>query len=95
MTDSSRPAAGDIVVCQQERNKLLVYILRPATGPDQVIVHSRQTALEQAASIAHRRQVRAWLTIDGCDHIPLEHLSPAPGIERATKSVAHTPMSAD
>jgi hypothetical protein len=76
MTDSSRPAQGDIVVCQQQRDELLVYILRSATGPDQILVHSRQTALEQAASIARRQRVRAWLTTDGRDHLPLEYVTP-------------------
>jgi hypothetical protein len=72
MTDGSRPADGDIVVREQHRGQLVVYLLRSQPGPDQVIVRCRETALEQAASIANRQHVRAWLTIDGEAPTPLE-----------------------
>ena len=72
MSDPSRPADGDIVVHEQRRGHLVVYFLRAQPGPDQVMVRCRETALEQAASIATRRRVRAWLTMDGQVPLPLE-----------------------
>jgi hypothetical protein len=90
MTDASRPAHDDIVVCQQQRGQLFVYILRGARSPDQVLVQSRETAFEQAASIARRQRVRAWLTSDGQDHIPLDQVF-APMV-RASKPIAPSPL---
>ena len=68
MIDRLQPRSGDIVVCQQQRGAQLVYILRPLTGPDQILVRSREVALGQAISIAARQNVRVWLTSDGRNH---------------------------
>jgi hypothetical protein len=89
MTDRSNPASDDIVVCQQQRGHLLVYILRPVAGPDQILVRSRQVALEQASSIASRRRVRAWLTSDGRHHVPLEEILPPAVAGRGATPLAH------
>jgi hypothetical protein len=72
MSDPSRPADGDIVVREQRRGHFVVYFLRAQPGPDQVVVRCRETALEQAASIATRRHVRAWLTTEGQVPVPLD-----------------------
>ena len=85
--DGSRPSDGDIVVREQRRGQMLVYLLRSQPGPDQIIVLSRDTALAQARSIATRVHVRAWLTIDGHAHLPLDHDFGVP-IRRATTSTS-------
>ena len=74
MNEGSQPAHNDIVVCQQRRGPLFVYVLRGARGPDQILVRSLDTALDQAAVIASRQRVRAWLTSNGQDHIPLDQV---------------------
>jgi len=74
MIDRLQPRSGDIVICQQQRGPQLVYILRPLTGPDQILVRSREVALGQAMSIAARQKVRVWLTSDGQHHVPVETL---------------------
>jgi hypothetical protein len=78
MIDRLQPRSGDIVVSQQQRGAQLVYILRPLTGPDQILVRSREIALGQAMSIAARQNVRVWLTSDGRNHVPVERATPAP-----------------
>ena len=72
MSDPSRPADGDIVVREQRRGQAVLYFLRSQPGPDQVMVPCRETALAQAAMIARRRHVRAWLTADGQVPLPFE-----------------------
>ena len=74
VAEHSRPTDGDIVVREQRRGQSLAYLLRAQPGPDQIIVWSRDTALAQAQSIANRRRVRAWLTVDGQAHVPLEEV---------------------
>ena len=71
MSKLARPAPGDIVVRQERREQVLVYILHTESGPDQLVLRSREEAVERATLTAHRQQVRAWLTIDGQDHTPL------------------------
>jgi hypothetical protein len=78
MTDRLQPRSGDIVVSQQQRGTQLVYILRPITGPDQILVRSREVALGQAISIAARQNVRVWLTSDGRNHVPVDKAASAP-----------------
>ena len=72
MSDPSRPADGDIVVREQRRGRGMVYFLRAQPGPDQIEVGCRETALKDAATIADRRHVRAWLSEDGRAPMPLE-----------------------
>jgi hypothetical protein len=74
MNERMQPRSGDIVVSQQQRGPMIVYILRPVTGPDQILVRSREVALGQAMSIAARQNVRVWLTSDGRSHVPVENV---------------------
>lgn len=72
MSKLARPAPGDIVVRQERREQVFVYILHTESGPDRLVLRSREEAVERATFTAQRQQVRAWLTIDGQDYTPLE-----------------------
>lgn len=74
VVERARPVDGDIVVHEQRRGHLLVYLLRARPGPYQIMVPSRDTALAQTQVIANRLGVRAWLTTDGQAHVPLEEV---------------------
>ena len=66
------PEDGDIVVRQEERDGMLVYVLHTAPGADQYLLRTREEAVAQAVTFARREQVRAWLTDEGYDFVLLE-----------------------
>lgn len=61
MSAGSTPQDGDIVVRQDTRSGAQVFVLRTGSGPDQVVIHTRDAALEQARAFAKRQQVRVWM----------------------------------
>lgn len=63
---------GDVVVREEERAGLLVYVLSTASGPGQVLVRSREDAVAQAVTFAERQHVRVWLTALNSDFTLLE-----------------------
>jgi hypothetical protein len=57
----STPQGGDIVVRQDTRNGKRVFVLRTAAFPDQMVVRTREAALERARTFAKHQQVRVWM----------------------------------
>ena len=73
MPARASPENGDVLVRQETRDGMVVYILRTAPGTDQYLVRTREDAVAQAVTFAARQGVRAWL-IDERDHyVPLTH----------------------
>jgi hypothetical protein len=66
------PEDGDIVVREEQREGVLIYVLHTAPGADQYLLRTREEAVAQAATFARRQQVRAWLTDEGYDFVLLE-----------------------
>ena len=66
------PEDGDIVVREEEREGVLIYVLHTAPGADQYLLRTREEAVAQAVTFARREQVRAWLTDEGYDFVLLE-----------------------
>ena len=66
------PEDGDIVVRQEMRDGMLVYVLHTAPRADQYLLRTREEAVAQAVAFARREQVRAWLTDEGYDFVLLE-----------------------
>ena len=66
------PEDRDIVVRQENREGMLVYVLHTARGADQYVLRSREEAVAQAVTSAKREDVRAWLTDEGYDFVLLE-----------------------
>jgi hypothetical protein len=60
--ERSTPEDGDVVVQQDTRDGRCIFVLHIAPGPDQLLLHSRDTALAAARGFATRQQVRVWLT---------------------------------
>ncbi len=58
----SIPEHGDLVIAQGTRDELGVYIVRSTPGPDQLVVGTRDAALEHARRFAKHQHVRVWLT---------------------------------
>ena len=66
------PEDGDIVVREEQREGVLIYVLHTAPGADQYLLRTREEAVAQAVTFARREQVRAWLTDEGYDFVLLE-----------------------
>ena len=66
------PEDGDIVVREEQREGVLIYLLHTAPGADQYLLRTREEAVAQAVTFARREQVRAWLTDEGYDFVLLE-----------------------
>jgi hypothetical protein len=58
----STPEDGDVVVQEDTRDGRCIFFLHIAPGPDQMLLHSPDTALAEARRFATRQQVRVWLT---------------------------------
>lgn len=61
MLANTTPEDGDIVVRQETREGMDVYVLHTARGPDQYLLRAREEAVAQAVTFAKRQGVRAWL----------------------------------
>jgi hypothetical protein len=66
------PEDGDIVVREEKREGVLIYVLHIAPGADQYLVRTREEAVAQAVTFARREHVRAWLTDEGYDFTLVE-----------------------
>ena len=66
------PEDGDIVVREETREGVLIYVLHTAPGADQYLLRTREEAVPQAVTFAKREQVRAWLTDERYDFVLLE-----------------------
>jgi hypothetical protein len=66
------PTDGDIVVREDLREGLHVYLVLNASGRDQLLVRSRDAAVQLAVRVAARERVSAWL-IDRDGFILLEN----------------------
>jgi hypothetical protein len=64
MWTRTAPEDGDIVVSQEKRDGMVVFILHIAPGPDRHLFHLRDEAAAHALTLAERHGVRAWLTTD-------------------------------
>ena len=60
------------MIRQENRAGSVVYVLHTAPGPDQYVLRTREEAVAQAAKVAERQGVRAWLTDEGYDFVLLE-----------------------
>ena len=60
MGASSKPEGRDVVIRHDMRGGLPVYILHTAEFPEQLVVRSRDAALQQAQRFAKRERVRVW-----------------------------------
>jgi hypothetical protein len=72
MTIRTRPNDGDVVVHQENREGTAVYILRTVPGTDQFLLRTREEAVAQAVTFAKRQGVRAWLSGQSGDCVPLD-----------------------
>jgi hypothetical protein len=76
MLTRASPADGDVVVdiCarQEARESALVYVQNAATGADQYRFRIREEAIAYALPFAKCQHVRAWLTDNWVDFVPLE-----------------------
>ena len=71
MPGRGSPETGDVVLRQETRDGMVVYVLRTTPGTDQYLLRTREQAVVQALTFAKRQGVRAWL-IDESDHsVPL------------------------
>lgn len=68
----SIPQHGDLVVRQDRRDGLPVYLLCAMPGPNQYSTPSRDDAIAHAVSFARRLGVRAWLE-DGNGFTAIDH----------------------
>jgi hypothetical protein len=71
VTTRSIPEDGDIVVREEHREGMLVYVLHVAPGPDHCLHRTRDEAVAYAIMCATRDCVRAWLTDEGYDFVLL------------------------
>jgi hypothetical protein len=65
-----RPSADDLVVRRDRREDRPVLVLHRASGPDQVLVQSRDEAVTAGMRHAKRMGVRLWFS-DGVDDFTL------------------------
>jgi hypothetical protein len=54
------PEDGDLVIRHEQRDGSGVYVLRSASGPDQLLTRSREEAVSKAIAWARREQLRVW-----------------------------------
>jgi len=66
------PEDGDIVIREEQRAGMCVYVLHTAPRADQAEFLRREQAIVQAVALARRQDVRAWLTDEGYDFVLLE-----------------------
>jgi LPS sulfotransferase NodH len=66
------PEDGDIVLREEKREGVLIYVLHTASGADQYLVRTREEAVAQAVTFTRREQVRAWLIDEGYDFTLVE-----------------------
>jgi hypothetical protein len=66
------PEDGDIVIREEQRAGVCVYVLHTAPRADQAEFLRREQAIVQAVALARRQDVRAWLTDEGYDFVLLE-----------------------
>jgi hypothetical protein len=71
MSARTSPENGDILVRQETRDGMVVYVLRTAPGTDQYLLRTREDAVVQALTFAERQGVRAWLIDDSDHYVPL------------------------
>lgn len=71
MPARTSPENGDVLVRQETRDGMVVYILRTALGTDQYLLRTREEAVMQALTFAERQGVRAWLIDDSDHYVPL------------------------
>lgn len=76
MLAHSTPEDGDIVVRQETREGMDVFVLHTAGGADQYLLRRREDAIVQAVTFAKRQGVRAWLCGETYDFVLLND-SPA------------------
>jgi hypothetical protein len=55
------PQPGDIVIRESSRDGATVFVLHTVPGPDQMIVPTRNEAVQRARLFAARQSVRVWL----------------------------------
>jgi hypothetical protein len=55
------PQPGDIVIRESSRDGAIVFVLHTVPGPDQMIVPTRNEAVQRARLFAARQSVRVWL----------------------------------
>ena len=71
MLAKTTPEDEDIVVRQEMREGMDVYVLHTARGPDQYLLRTREEAVAQAVTFAKRQGVRAWLCGETRDFVLL------------------------
>lgn len=72
MEPPSTPEAGDVVIGQDTRDGLPIYVLHTADYPEQLVVRSHDAALHQARTFARRQRVRVWMTSGDHDFTLIE-----------------------
>jgi hypothetical protein len=79
MAARSIPEDGDVVLREEEREGMVVYVLDTAPGEadtargeDRSVLSMREEAIARALACAERQHVRAWLTDEGYDFLLLE-----------------------
>ena len=71
---------GDVVVRQERRDGVRLYILHTTAARDQYLVHTREEAIAQALKYAKRQRVRAWLTDEEHDVVLLGDFREMPSL---------------
>src|SRR5712671_3449547 len=66
------PEDGDIVIREEIRGGMPVYVLHIAPGGDQDEFRRREEGIAQALPLGERHHVRVWLSDEGYDFVLLE-----------------------
>jgi hypothetical protein len=75
------PEDGDIIVREEQREGIAVYVLHTAPGADQQVLRNRGEAIAEVLESAKRENVRAWRTDEGYDFTLLEDFRAVTTIE--------------
>jgi hypothetical protein len=62
---ASAPQDGDIVVREHMQDGKLTFVLHTEPGPAQMILRTRDEALQQANKVAERLRVQVWIANGG------------------------------
>ena len=61
MRAGTTPEDADVVVRPDIRNGTRVFVICTGSGPDQLVVRTRDAALERARAFAKHQQGRVWI----------------------------------